>query len=64
MLKNFVYLNLWAFASKPLQKSQGPIYGFFLALHNFFLGLHGTKPVFGVSNKGRLKPVSSATETN
>ena len=28
------------------------------------MGLVETKPVFGVSNKARLKPVSSATETS
>ena len=28
------------------------------------MGLNVTKPVFGVSDKMRLKPVSSATETN
>ena len=28
------------------------------------IGLDLTKPVFGVSDKGRLKPVSSATETS
>ena len=28
------------------------------------MGLEATKPVFGVSDKARLKPVSSATETN
>ena len=28
------------------------------------MGLNETKPVFGVSDKGRLKPVSSATETS
>ena len=28
------------------------------------MGLVVTKPVFGVSNKARLKPVSSATETS
>ena len=28
------------------------------------MGLGITKPVFGVSDKVRLKPVSSATETN
>ena len=28
------------------------------------LGLDATKPVFGVSDKARLKPVSSATETS
>ena len=28
------------------------------------MGLAATKPVFGVSDKGRLKPVSSATETS
>ena len=27
------------------------------------MGLYATKPVFGVSNKARLKLVSSATET-
>ena len=27
------------------------------------MGLIARKPVFGVSDKGRLKPVSSATET-
>ena len=29
-----------------------------------FMGLDATKPVFRVSNKARLKPVSSATESN
>ena len=29
-----------------------------------FLGLDATKPVFGVSDKTRFKPVSSATETS
>ena len=28
------------------------------------MGLIATKPVFGVSDKARLKPVSSATETD
>ena len=28
------------------------------------MGVIATKPVFGVSNKARLKPVSSATETS
>ena len=28
------------------------------------LGLLATKPIFGVSGKARLKPVSSATETS
>ena len=28
-----------------------------------YLGLDATKPVFRVSDKARLKPVSSATET-
>ena len=28
------------------------------------MGLEATKPVFGVSDKARLKPVSSATETS
>ena len=28
------------------------------------MGLKATKPVFGVSDKARLKPVSSATETS
>ena len=28
------------------------------------MGLDARKPVFGVSDKGRLKPVSSATETS
>ena len=28
------------------------------------MGFDATKPVFGVSDKGRLKPVSSATETS
>ena len=28
------------------------------------MGLVATKPVFGVSNKVRFKPVSSATETS
>ena len=28
------------------------------------MGLVTTKPVFGVSDKARLKPVSSATETS
>ena len=28
------------------------------------MGLDATKPVFGVSSKARLKPVSSATETS
>ena len=30
----------------------------------FHLGLHMRKPVFGVSEKARLKPISSATETS
>ena len=29
-----------------------------------FLSLNAAKPVFGISNKVRLKPVSLATETN
>ena len=29
-----------------------------------YMGLHTRKPVFGVSNKERFKPVSSATETS
>ena len=29
-----------------------------------YLGLVATKPVFGVSDKARLKPVPSATETS
>ena len=29
-----------------------------------YMGLDATKPVFGVSEKARLKPVSSATETS
>ena len=29
-----------------------------------YLGLVATKPVFGVSDKARLKPFSSATETS
>ena len=28
------------------------------------MGLDTTKPVFGVSDKARIKPVSSATETS
>ena len=28
------------------------------------MGLNMTKPVFGVSDKARLKPVSSASETS
>ena len=30
----------------------------------YYLGLGATKPVFGVTNKARLKPVSSVTETS
>ena len=33
-------------------------------LRHLNMGLVVTKPVFGVSEKARLKPVSSATETN
>ena len=33
-------------------------------LHGLNLGLDATKPVFGVSEKVRLKSVSSATETS
>ena len=29
-----------------------------------YLSLDATRPVFGVSDKARLKPVSSATETS
>ena len=29
-----------------------------------YMGLHATKPVFRVSNKARIKPVSPATETS
>ena len=32
--------------------------------HTVYMGLDATKPVFGVSNNARLKPVSSATETS
>ena len=31
---------------------------------SLYLGLDGTNPVFGVSDKARLKPVSPATETS
>ena len=34
------------------------------SLYLLFMGLEVTKPVFGVSNKVRHKPVSSATETS
>ena len=33
-------------------------------LHQRFMGLVVTKPVFGVSDKSRLKPVFSAAETS
>ena len=36
----------------------------FRALARLNMGLVATKPVFGVSDKARLKPVSSATETS
>ena len=31
---------------------------------NYHVGCDATKPVFGVSDKARLKPVSPATETS
>ena len=36
----------------------------YVTVNTHKLGLEATKPVFGVSEKARLKPVSSATETN
>ena len=30
----------------------------------YYMGLNATKPVFGVSDEARLKPVSSATGTS
>ena len=37
---------------------------FFIHVMYPYLGLNMTKPVFGVSDKGRLKQVTSATETS
>ena len=37
---------------------------FFIHVMYLYLGLNMTKPVFGVSDKGRLKQVTSATETS
>ena len=41
----------WRFADGPI-------------VTRFYMSRNVRKPVFGASNKARLKPVSSATETN
>ena len=38
--------------------------GFTVLLVPFYMGLDARKPVFGVSNKVRFKPVSSSTEAS
>ena len=47
------------FASQNCEK-YGPRSDNFL----YHMGVNATKPVFGVSDKARLKPVSSTTETD
>ena len=52
------------FLQRTKPKMLDQLYSFNACVTSRILGLDATKPVFGVSDKARLKPVSSALETS
>ena len=49
---------------KPCDCSDFSLKNFYEDMFQYNMGRDARKPVFGVSDKARLKPVSSATETS
>ena len=67
ILETFFITNQQKTMVKSIQLSQNMMLNTYRVVrlgYNYHLGLDATKPVFGVSEKAKLKPVSSATETS
>ena len=62
LLSSFVFSSIWVLYFIP----QNSLFHRKLAREEYkgYLGLVATKPVFGVSDKARLKPAFSATKTS
>ena len=59
-----IRLHRWAGLSVSMYFAYNKVSCFLMKQLNYYLGLEATKPVFGVSDKARLKPACSVIETS